>query len=156
TGNAARAGTLTAEEAYTSYLDAIVHGRRTDAFDVVERGSAAGLDVRTCYLEVFQPALRELGRLWQENRLSVAEEHLATAITQSAMLRLYAGLDIPESDGPLLIAACAETERHEIGLRMLCDLLETEGWDTVFLGPSVPTESLVEMIQARRPDVVAL
>lgn len=144
------------EEVYQSYLAAVLAGERRRALAVVERACAAGLDLRTLYLAVFQPTLREIGRLWQENRVTVAEEHLATAITQSAMLRLYGDHDLPESNGPTLIAACAETERHEIGLRMLCDFLDLEGWETVYLGSSVPAASLARMVRDRQPEVVAL
>lgn len=152
----AQPGATTADEAYRSYLAAVRRGERRRAFEVIERARAAGLDLRTLYLEVFQRALREVGRLWQENLLTVAEEHLATAITQSAMLRLYVEMELAPAGGPMLIAACAETERHEIGLRMLCDFLDLEGWETVFLGASVPTGSLLQMIEHRRPEVVAL
>lgn len=147
---------ITVAEAYQDYLASVRAGERRRAFAVVERARATGLDLRTLYLEVFQPTLREIGRLWQENRVTVAEEHLATAITQSAMLRLYSDHDLPESTGPTLIAACAETERHELGLRMLCDFLDLEGWETVFLGSSVPAASLAQMVRARQPEVVAL
>jgi MerR family transcriptional regulator, light-induced transcriptional regulator len=147
---------MTVEEAYDRYLDAARADDQHLAFDLVERARAVGLDLPTLYLEVLQPALREIGRLWQENELTVAEEHLATAITQSAMLRIYGSHDLREGTGPLLIAACAETERHEIGLRMLCDFLDLEGWETVFLGPSVPAEDLARMVVDRRPDAVAL
>ncbi|HEV2130043.1 MAG TPA: cobalamin-dependent protein [Longimicrobiaceae bacterium] len=147
---------ITNQEAYQGYLAAVRAGERRRAFEEVEHARAAGLDLRTLYLEVFQPTLREIGQLWQENRLTVAEEHLATAITQSAMLRLYSDHGLPESNGPTLIAACAETERHEIGLRMLCDFLDLEGWETVFLGSSVPTAGLAQMVQNRQPEVVAL
>lgn len=84
-------------------------------------------------------------------------EHLATAITQAAMARLFDAA-VPGMNGsaPTLIAACADVERHEIGLRMVCDLLELEGWDTSFLGATVPIERLVEMVRRRRPEVVAL
>jgi MerR family transcriptional regulator, light-induced transcriptional regulator len=145
---------MTAESVYERYLEAISTGDRRAALRVVEETHAGGMDVPTLYLEVFQPALREIGRLWQENRLTVAEEHFATAITEFAMLRLLG--DVPPASGPLLIAACADTERHEIGLRMLCDLLELEGWETVFLGAAVPAESLAAMVAERRPRVVAL
>jgi MerR family transcriptional regulator, light-induced transcriptional regulator len=144
------------EEAYASYLAAVRSGQRRDAFDAVERACAAGLDLRTLYLEVFQPALREIGRLWQEDLLTVAEEHLATAITQTAMLRVYRDIPLADGSGPLLIAACVASERHEIGLRMLCDFLDLEGWETLYLGASVPAESLARMMEVRRPDVVAL
>lgn len=148
---------MTAAEARTLYLDAALRGNRREAFGVVETARAAGVGVREVYLEVFQPALRELGRLWQENRITVAEEHLATAVTQAAMGRLadavFAGAAAP---GPLLVAACADGERHELGLRMVCDVLEMEGWDTVFLGAAVPVEDVVTLVRERRPQAVAL
>ena len=140
-----------------SYLAALRAGNRRRAIAIVDEARAAGLDLRTLYLGVFQPALREIGRLWQENEITVAEEHLATAVTQMAMARLYDELcaDAPDN-GRLLVAACAETERHEVGLRMVCDFLELECWETIYLGSSVPPESLLALVRARRPDVVAL
>lgn len=139
------------------YLAAVRAGDRRSAFEVVDSARASGHDIRSLYLDVFQPVLREIGRLWQENEISVADEHLATAITQAAMGRLSDEVFASEAQsGRLLIAACADTERHEMGLRMICDLLEVDGWDTVFLGATVPIEGLVEMVRDRRPDVVAL
>jgi MerR family transcriptional regulator, light-induced transcriptional regulator len=148
---------VTAEEVRQRYLDAILQGSRREAFGVIELARTEGLGIRPLYLEVFQPAMREIGRLWQENRITVADEHLATAITQAAMARLYEDLfRASPQPGPLLVAACADQERHELGLRMICDVLEMEGWDTVFLGASVPVEDLVQMVRARHPQVVAL
>jgi MerR family transcriptional regulator, light-induced transcriptional regulator len=148
---------VTAEETRTRYLDAILAGSRREAFGVIELARTEGLGIRALYLEVFQPAMREIGRLWQDNRITVADEHLATAITQASMARLYEELFVAAPEpGPLLVAACAEQERHELGLRMICDVLEMDGWDTVFLGASVPVEDLVQMVRARRPQVVAL
>jgi methanogenic corrinoid protein MtbC1 len=148
---------VTPAEVRRQYLDAILAGSRREAFGVIELARAEGLGIRTLYLDVFQPAMRDIGRLWQENRITVADEHLATAITQASMARLYEELfrGSPEP-GPLLVAACADQERHELGLRMICDVLEMEGWDTVFLGASVPVEDLVAMVKERRPEVVAL
>lgn len=139
------------------FLDAIVAGNRRRAFEVADAALGGGMDIRALYLEVFQPALREVGRLWQQNRLTVADEHLATAITQAAMARLYERLFASATgSGPLMVAACAEGERHEVGLRMVCDILEMDGWDTVFLGAAVPTADLVRLVCEREPQVVAL
>jgi methanogenic corrinoid protein MtbC1 len=139
------------------YLDALRAADRRRALGVVDDARAAGLDLPALYLEVFQPALREIGRLWQENEITVAEEHLATAITQIAMGRLYADVCLTTTgNGRRLLAACAETEKHEIGLRMICDLLELQGWDATYLGASVPQDSLVAMVLRDRPDVLAL
>ena len=140
-----------------AYLRAVREGDRRAAFRVIDEAHARGLALGAIYMGVFQPALREIGRLWQENAITVADEHLATAITQAAMARLYE--QVATWDGSArrsLVAACVDTERHEVGLRMLCDLLECEGWDTTYLGATVPVESLLAMVKQRRPDVLAL
>lgn len=148
---------MTPEETREDYLSAILRGNRREAVGVLDRACEAGMRTSTLYMEVLQPALWEVGRLWQNNDISVADEHLATAITQAAMARLFdAALPGPVSPAPTLVAACADVERHEIGLRMVCDLLELEGWSTSFLGATVPIESLLELVRRRRPDVVAL
>jgi methanogenic corrinoid protein MtbC1 len=148
---------MSTEELLGSYLDAIRAGDRHRAFQLVDDARGARLDLGTLYVDVFQPALREIGRLWQENQISVADEHLATAITQAAMARAYeTAFTWRGVMGRTLIAACVDAERHEVGLRMLCDLLDLEGWHTTYLGAAVPVESLVAMVQRRRPHVVAL
>jgi MerR family transcriptional regulator, light-induced transcriptional regulator len=138
------------------YLDAVRRGDRRRAMDVVVEAKAAGADLAQLYLDVFQPALRQIGQLWEQNDLTVAEEHLATAITQSIMARLYTEAPLPSESGRKLVAACAEYERHEIGLRMLCDFMDMEGWTTTFLGASVPTNSLARMVCENKPDVLAM
>jgi methanogenic corrinoid protein MtbC1 len=147
---------VSVDDLYQQYLDALREGDRRLAFAVIDAARAAGVPLSTVYLNVLQPAMREIGCLWQENKFTVAQEHLATAITQSTMARLYIEAGIAEPTGPVLVAACAGTERHEIGLRMLCDLLDVEGWQTTFLGASVPPDSLVAMVRERDPDVLAL
>jgi MerR family transcriptional regulator, light-induced transcriptional regulator len=139
------------------YIHAIQRGERRAALCLIDEARADGLDIRTLYEEVLQPAQREIGRLWQENRITVAHEHLATAITQAAMASVYDELfRATPREGRTLIAACADTERHELGLRMVCDLMELEGWDTCYLGAAVPIESLVRIVRERRPRAVAL
>ena len=145
-----------AADAYPVYLQSILDGDRRRAYQVIADARAAGADLGCIYLEVFQPALREIGDLWQANKISVADEHLATAITQAAMARSFEQAFAWETRGRSLVAACADLERHEVGLRMICDLLELEGWDTTYLGASVPVDSLVAMLVKRKPDVVAL
>ena len=140
-----------------AYVAALRAGDRRTAFRVIDEARTAGLPLATIYMDVFQPALREIGRLWQVNAISVAEEHLATAITQSAMARVYGPVYTwTQRSAHTLVAACVDSERHEVGLRMLCDLLECDGWDTTYLGATVPIDSLVAMVRERRPEVLAL
>jgi len=144
-------------EHYDAYFGAIRSGDRRRAFEVVNAARDTGLDLAAIYLGIFQPALREIGCLWQNNEITVAEEHLATAITEAAMARAYERAFTWRTDtSRTLVAACADVERHEVGLRMLCDLLDLEGWHTTYLGSTVPVESLAAMVRRLRPNAVAL
>jgi methanogenic corrinoid protein MtbC1 len=148
---------MTADAILGDYLSAISAGDPRRALAVIDGARRAEVGVRTIYLSVLQPALYEVGRRWEQGIMSVAQEHFATAVTQTVMSRLAgeAFLTAPLGERSL-IAACVDAERHEVGLRMLCDLLEVEGWTTIYLGPTVPTADLVRMVRDRRPQALAL
>src|SRR3954463_10067467 len=93
---------------------------------VLDPAVADGMPVREIYLDVLQPTLYEIGRLWSHAEISVAQEHLATAATQSAMARLAEGLAggrRPVRPGVALVA-CVSDELHAVGGRMVADFLE--------------------------------
>jgi methanogenic corrinoid protein MtbC1 len=108
------------------------------------------------HLKIIQPAQHEIGRLWQENRISVAQEHLATAVSQLALSHLYRHLPRDPSNGKVILLACVEGELHEVGARMASDILEMAGFDVRFLGANVPTSHLVRMVREQTPDLLAL
>ena len=139
------------------YLAAQLAGDRDAALRVLlDDGVAAGAAVGDLVLRVIQPAQHEIGRLWQSNTINVAQEHLATAISQVALSRLYAHLPRESKIGKQVVVACVEGERHELGARVAADFLETAGYDVRFLGADVPTDSLLRMLGDHRPDLLAL
>ena len=139
-----------------TYIAELLDGERQTArrliFDALERG----VSVRDIYLHVFQPAQREVGRLWQTNRLSVAQEHFCTAATQLIMSQLHPHVFSGERNGHVAVVACVSGDLHEIGARMVSDFLEMEGWDTYYLGASTPVPSLIQTLVERRADVLAV
>ena len=112
--------------------------------------------IKKIYIEVFQRTQREIGRLWQTNQISVAQEHFCTAATQMVMSQLYPYIFSGEHKNRRLVAACVGGELHEIGARMVADFFEMEGWDTYFLGANTPPESIVATVQDRKADILAL
>ena len=54
------------------------------------------------------------------------------------------------------MGACVTGELHEIGARMLCDLLEMEGWNTIYLGANVPTGGIVAVLRDNQSDILAV
>jgi methylmalonyl-CoA mutase cobalamin-binding domain/chain len=137
------------------YLDLLLHGDRRRAsrliLDLVE-----DVPVRSVYLNVFQPVQYEIGRLWQLNQISVAQEHYATAVTQLVMSQLYPRIFSTERSGRTLVATCVGDELHEIGVRMVADFFEMAGWDTFYLGANTPAPSVVRSVIERQADVLAV
>lgn len=138
------------------YLDSLLKGDRGEASRLIMEAVESGTPVKDIYLHVFQPSQWELGRLWQTNRVSVAQEHYCTAATQLIMSQLYPRVFSGGRTGETVIAACVAGELHEIGLRMVSDLFEMEGWDTYYLGANTPRRSVVQALEERRPRILAL
>ena len=55
-----------------------------------------------------------------------------------------------------MLVACVGSELHEIGARMVADLFEYHGWDSIYLGAAVPVEAIKLAVGEHRPDLVAL
>ncbi len=128
------------------YLQALLRGDRAEASRLILHAVEHGTDVKKIYLNVFQSSQLEIGRLWQMNQISVAQEHYCTAATQMIMSQLYPYLFNTEKHRRKLVIACVGEELHEIGARFIADFFELDGWDTYYLGANVPTESIISTI----------
>jgi methylmalonyl-CoA mutase cobalamin-binding domain/chain len=138
------------------YIDALLQGDRRRASQLVLEAVEQGAAVKDIYLQVFQRAQYEIGRLWMTNTISVAQEHFCTAATQLIMSQLYPSIFSTERVGRCLVAACVGGELHEIGVRMVADFFEMEGWDTYYLGANTPTMTIIQALKDRRPHVLGI
>lgn len=139
-----------------NYLNALLEADRASAERMIFDAVDTGVSLPDIYLHVFQRTQREIGRRWQMNLLTVAHEHYCTACTQLIMSCLSERLfDTPRIDRTLL-AAGVEGELHDVGVRMVADFFELEGWDTIYLGANTPTTAILKYLRGRRVDVLAI
>jgi methanogenic corrinoid protein MtbC1 len=140
----------------SEYVHTLLGGYRAAAgrlaFDAAERGEP----VRALYLDVLQPALHEIGRLWQMNKINVAQEHFCSAATQVVMSQLLPRVVPDEASGRSVVVVCVGGERHELGARMVQDFFEMAGWDTYFCGADTPHDAVVESVVERAADLLAV
>jgi methanogenic corrinoid protein MtbC1 len=146
------------EEPFAAYLEQVLLGNRAEAMRVVDEFLHNGQSIRDLYLDIFQPSQYRIGELWHLGKISVAQEHYVTALTQTIMTGLYPRLFAARGKRKkgVLVAACAPGELHEIGLRMVTDLLEMEGWDTYYLGANLPARGVREELIRLNADLVCL
>ena len=138
------------------YLTTLMGGDKRGATEMIMESVRRGTDVRTIYLEVFEPALKELGRLWEINEIDVSVEHFFSETTQAIMSQLYPHLSHATVRRGTVVAVAVGGELHQIGIRMLSDLLEDSGWYTYYLGVNIPTTSIDRALRDRGADVLAI
>lgn len=137
-------------------VDRAPKGDRTAILEVLTYLVKHQVALATIGDEVIRPALAEIGRLWTEGRLQIDEEHAASQAILEAVIRLFPDLPRRSDNGRTAVCACAEGNHHEIGLRILCYALESEGWSVHYLGADTPFDTLRSHVASARPDLLCL
>ncbi len=138
------------------YLDALLAGDRATATAQVMGLVDGGMPIKSIYLDVFQASQLELGRLWLSGGISVAQEHFCTAATQAIISLLYPSIFSGPRNGKSMVATSVGGEFHELGVRMVADFFELDGWSTYYLGADCPPPSIVTALRERKACLLCL
>jgi diguanylate cyclase (GGDEF)-like protein/PAS domain S-box-containing protein len=132
-------------------------GSSAKAEQVMDEALLAGVAPAAIQALVIGPAMEHIGELWESNSISVADEHLATAISHEVLVRLFDALSVtPARSRELVLLAAVEGQRHNLGLRMIADVLEGAGFEVLFLGADVPLDALRGFVAEHQPAVIGL
>ena len=147
-------------DAARSFLAALIAADQDKAGMVLEQAVGSGTPLRDIFLHILQPVLEETGRLWQLNRISIAQEHFVTASAVPWMARLHN--QIPARKGEkgrkemTVIAVSVGPELHDVGIRMVADLFRMDGWETYYLGANTPVQSILAAVRERKAGLITL
>ncbi len=123
----------------------------------MQNGACEALrEVPGFYLNVIEPSMYEIGARWERGEISVAQEHLATAISSRVMAALYPRFVLGEQTKGRAVVTTVYEEFHELGAWMVADLLALDGWEVSYLGAHTPTGDLLDMLLNLKPDLLAL
>jgi methanogenic corrinoid protein MtbC1 len=139
-----------------AYLSEILAGKRKIALEMILDAYHSGYTIPGIYMDVFQEVLYEVGRLWETNQITVADEHMGTAITQYIMSILYQYLETRDEKRGRIVMTGVQGELHQVGANMVSDVLESDGWDVVFLGTNVPPDGIIQSIRQHGADVFGI
>jgi methanogenic corrinoid protein MtbC1 len=138
------------------YLEAVLAGNLSEAHRLIIEQAQAGVSVTELYDQVLQPALSEIGHMWHRGEISVADEHFATATTRALLGGLRSYFPQPEPRSATVVAAAVSGDFHDVGLRMVADCLEMDGWQILYLGANMPATDIVEFLGQHPADLLAL
>lgn len=134
------------------FYQAIVRKDINEALKIGENELARDLRPDRFYQHTLKPAMYQVGFHWQQGKLSVAEEHIATSVAQTVVSTLH--LKNPGTGravGKAMIAAVAG-ELHDLGARIISHSLAFSGWEVTCLGANLPVMTIIEAARKIRPN----
>ena len=149
------------ERSRANYLAAVHAGDRQQAINVAISLLQRGVSAERVVTDLLARAQEEVGQGWQDARWSVAMEHRASAITESALRAVIGNAmrapgAVEEGIRGRVVIACSEGEWHMLPAQMATEVLRLRGADVSFIGPSVPADELAGFIGEDPPAAVAI
>lgn len=144
------------EELFRQYMEPLLAGRRQACRHLVRQAIFGGTEAETIYHGVLWPAMEEVQRLYREDLINTASEHMATRINRLVADQLQSHLPQAASTGKRVLVTSAPDEPEDLGGQMCADLFEADGWDVYFLGGGVPDDEVLSLVGQLRPDILLI
>jgi methylmalonyl-CoA mutase cobalamin-binding domain/chain len=138
------------------YRHTILTGQRQAAVRVALEAVEQGHSILDIYADVLQDAMYAVGQLWEGTRITVAQEHMATAITQHVIAHLFPLIEPARPPRGKIVVTGVEGEQHQVGANIVADALESQGWDVRFLGANVPRAAVLKAIEEHDAEVLGI
>ena len=143
-------------ERKNSFQAGLLRGDHTACLDIARETVGNSRDIEGFYLHIIQPSMYEIGMLWERASISVAQEHLASAIVSRIMAAVNMTALESKPHKCKAVISSAPNEFHEIGAWMIADVLTCEGWDIRYLGANTPHDALMDLLKSFKPDHLGL
>lgn len=106
--------------------------------------------------DILLPALKKVGELWHEEKLSIAQEHMFTCCVNRIVLSMVNNLQNTSAGSPAMLFATPSEESHECGILLGCLLAAVLHYRCFFLGANLPGKDIVEAAHHLQPDIIVI
>ena len=138
------------------FMPSLLAGRRQECRDVLSDAMNQGIEATQLYKNMIWPAMENVDKLYREDRINLATEHMATRINRTLADQIQAHLPRKQPNGKRILITCADGEPEELGAQMCGDLFESEGWDVFFVGGGVPNDEILSLVGNLRPEILLI
>lgn len=141
---------------HVPFLEALRKGDARAAHHVVNGLIDAGTSFDELCEDVVRRTLYEIGELWAAGEITVADEHVASAISDGILACISPFSTAHLQGRNRVLVCCSEGELHAIGARMVGETFAAAEWAVEYMGPSLPADSVASAVVQRNVDVLAL
>ena len=135
----------------TEFYSSLISGNLTKSISLAEKYTASS-SIQNFYENIVTPVMEEIGLDWANNKISIAEEHIASNIVKGVIKLLLEKYKRVKTNKPTIILTTPVGEDHSIGCDILESFLTSKGFSVYNLSPSTPTKSLLEFIKNINPE----
>jgi len=144
------------EPTLEQYLDALLKGDRKQSRSIIQQTLQTGALASTVYAEVIWPIMVEIENLLRTDRITTAQEHMATRINRTIVDQMQNKLPCKPSRNKKIAICCEDNEIQELGAQMTADLFESDGWEVRFLGGGLNNDDILAFINNYGPDILLI
>ena len=144
------------EKNYNIYLNYLLNGDNKSANLYIRHLFDNGMDIEKIYFNIFEKTLREVGQLWETGKIDIWKEHFISEIILDTMKEVKSKTERLQNLPYRIIGITSGPELHNIGIKMIMDLLELKGLSTVYLGSILPIYSLIDAVKVNKPDMIII
>ena len=142
---------------YEDYFSNLLEGNKEECVNISLNILTKGNNLIRFYEEIIYRSLVDIGLLWEKGAIDIWKEHLVSELSISIMTTLYSKFIYNiKNINKTVIGLTPGAETHNIGLRMVCDVFNTEGWNSIYLGCNIPTISVLDAIKENKPEAILL
>jgi DNA-binding transcriptional MerR regulator/methylmalonyl-CoA mutase cobalamin-binding subunit len=142
-------------EEFTSVALSAVRRLEGGELQAVLEKAAVTLGVPGFLDQVASTALQKIGQGWADGTVSIAQEHLASAVFRRVFGWILEVYEV-RNGAPRLVVATPPRHVHELGAMLAADAAAAEGWDVTYLGADLPVADIVASARQVGANAVAL
>lgn len=135
---------INAEAGLGEGLDLLI-SRRLEEFEAWFIPLAEQQSVENFLLHTVPYLMQEVGKLWAEKKVSIADEHFVTACVKRILLGRLDMISSVAATAPWMVATTPEGESHELGALCSAILARRNGWNVLYLGPDLPAAEVARL-----------
>lgn len=108
------------------------------------------------YCNIIKPAMYRIGNEWEKGKITVAQEHLASAISTKVTTDVYANYEKQKKKKGKVVVATPAKENHALGALMVANAVEIAGYNVTYLSIKASEKEILEALKSEKPEVLCL
>lgn len=141
---------------FKDYMKSLLAGDKKRIRQIIHQLLEKEIPSEVIYQEFITRAMRQTGLLWEKGDLPIWKEHFISEMVQENMAMIKNARILTSESKRMILAIVPGAETHTIGIRMIADRLEADGYPVIFLGNNIPSENIVQAIRENKPHALLL